>query len=56
MSREAQEYIMGHYMGGGTSNASYGDRRSLGGEIHKVAFKGFSLANVAPWDEPERQD
>ncbi|WP_366079919.1 DUF6538 domain-containing protein [Sphingomonas sp.] len=56
VSREAQEYIMGHYMGGGTSNASYGDRRSLGGEIHKVAFKGFSLANVAPWDEPERQD
>ena len=56
VSREAQEYIMGHYMGGGTSNASYGDRRSLGGEIHKVAFKGFSLANMAPWDEPERQD
>ena len=53
--REAQEYIMGHYMGGGTSNASYGDRRSLGGEIHKVAFKGFSLANVASWGEPERR-
>ena len=53
VSREAQEYIMGHYMGGGTSNASYGDRRSLGGEIHKVAFKGFSLTTVAPWYGPE---
>ena len=55
VSRDAQEYVMGHYTGGGTSNASYGDRRSLGGEIHKVAFKGFSLAKVASWDEPERR-
>ncbi len=49
VSREAQEYIMGHYMGGGTSNATYGDRRSLGRELRKVSFKGFETARIAPW-------
>jgi integrase len=52
VTREAQEYIMGHTPTGGSMNARYGSRQPLGAEIHKVVFDGLGLENVAPWEPP----
>jgi integrase len=52
VTREAQEYIMGHTPTGASMNSRYGSRQPLGAEIHKLSFDGWGLKNVRPWEPP----
>ena len=49
MSREAQEYLMGHAPDSNDMNAVYGSRESYRREMHKLSFVGWGLEKVQRW-------
>jgi integrase len=49
VSREAQEYLMGHAPDASDMNARYGSRQPLSREMDKLSFDGWGLEQVKKW-------
>jgi len=54
VSREAQEYLMGHAPDASDMNARYGSREPLRREMRKLSFDGWGLEKVQRWTPPSK--
>lgn len=54
VSREAQEYLMGHAPDASDMNARYGSRDPLRREMRKLSFDGWGLDKVRRWAVPSQ--
>lgn len=52
VSREAQEYLMGHAPDANDMNARYGSRDPLRREMRKLSFDGWGLEKARRWEPP----
>ncbi len=52
VSREAQEYLMGHAPDANDMNARYGSREPLRREMQKLSFGSWGLEKVQRWHPP----
>ncbi|MCL6683458.1 hypothetical protein [Sphingomonas alba] len=52
VSREAQDYLMGHAPKANDMNARYGSREPLSREMLKLSFVGWGLEKVRHWEPP----
>lgn len=52
VSREAQEYLMGHAPDASDMNARYGSREPLRREMRKLRLDGWGLDKVRRWEPP----
>ncbi|WP_324806599.1 hypothetical protein SH584_09465 [Sphingomonas sp. LY29] len=54
MTREAQDFLMGHAPSANDMNARYGSREPLRREAFKLSFDGWGLEQVRRWQAPSQ--